>query len=294
MREWSVIIILPRAEKNYELEKTYEAARVAVFANYRGDTPMHVLMPRIAEQMWNYWRASKELSAEAHLNNVTKGTAFNQWFGADMQAKDEDDDTVVECIYEVLAGDRITCTTPLLLIAAPQRTGKGANGTTVKGYPRPGSKGTSKNAVAFTFQMEMVGPEYEMSMSRVLTTIAGELARVWKSGDVKLVWHDSDSNYHAGQCMSSVSATGVWGVAPNRVTSDEINDAVVADGFTEPISIGTRTTKHPGKQASLCTFHFNMGGEERAEARDRLLALDGLQLIQKRIPNAEESSELAV
>ena len=36
--------------------------------------------------------------------------------------------------------------------------------------------------------------------------------------DIKLVWHNSDSNYHATQCMSTVSATGVWGVAPDRVT----------------------------------------------------------------------------
>ena len=72
----SVIIILPRAEKSYELEKTYETARVAVFANYRGGTPMHKPMRRMAEQMWNYWKASKGLSAEAHLDNVTKGTAF--------------------------------------------------------------------------------------------------------------------------------------------------------------------------------------------------------------------------
>ena len=41
----SVIIILPRQEKNFEIEKTYETARVAVFANYRGDTPMHELVP---------------------------------------------------------------------------------------------------------------------------------------------------------------------------------------------------------------------------------------------------------
>ena len=273
------------------MEKTYKADRVAVFANYRGGTPMHELMPRMAEQMWNYWKASKGLSAEAHLDNVTKGTAFNQglicrrrrrtttrWWNASTKCSQ-----VAACQAP-----------PLLIITAPPRTGKGANGTTVKWYPRPGSKGTSKNAVAFTFQMETVGSEYERAMSRVLMTIAGELARVWKSKDIKLVWHDSDSNYHAGHCMSSVSATGVWGVAPDRVTSDEINDAVMAAGFTEPISIVTRTMKHPGKQATLCAFHSNMGGEEQAEARDRLLALDGLQLIQKRIPSAEKASELAV
>ena len=32
-------------EKNFKIEKTYETARVAVFANYRGDTPMHELVP---------------------------------------------------------------------------------------------------------------------------------------------------------------------------------------------------------------------------------------------------------
>ena len=83
-------------------------------------------------------------------------------------------------------------------------------------------------------------------------------------------------------------------MAPNRVTSDEINDAVVAAGFAEPISIATWTMKHPIKAASLCAFFFNMGGQERAEARGRLLGLEGLQLIQKRIPSAEEASELAI
>ena len=83
-------------------------------------------------------------------------------------------------------------------------------------------------------------------------------------------------------------------MAPRRVTSDEINDAVVAAGFTEPIAIVTQTMKHPSKAASLCAFFFSMGGTERAEARDRLLGLEGLRLIQKRIPSEEEASELAV
>ena len=78
------------------------------------------------------------------------------------------------------------------------------------------------------------------------------------------------------------------------MTIDEINDAVVAAGFAEPISIVTQTMKHPSKAVSLCAFFFNMGGQERAEARDRLLRLEGLQLIQKRIPSAEEAAELAV
>ena len=174
--------------------------------------------------------------------------------------------------------------------------GKGANGTTIKGYPRPGSRGMSKNTVAYTFQVETVGPAYEVAMDRGLKVTAGLLAKQWKTSDIKLVWHDADSNYHATQCMSTVSAMGVWGVAPGRVTSDEINDAVVDAGFTEPIAIVTRTMKHPSKAASLhvCAFFFSMGGTERAEARDRLLGLEGLRLIQKRIPSEEEASELAV
>ena len=83
-------------------------------------------------------------------------------------------------------------------------------------------------------------------------------------------------------------------MAPGRVTSDEINDAVVAAGFSEPINIVTRTLKHLSKTASLCAFFFNMGGSERAEARDRLLGLEGLKLIQKRILSAEEAAEMAV
>ena len=49
-------------------------------------------------------------------------------------------------------------------------------------------------------------------------------------------------------------------MAPSRVTSDEINDAVVGAGFSEPISIVTRTMKHPSKAASMCAFFFSMGG----------------------------------
>ena len=50
--------------------------------------------------------------------------------------------------------------------------GKGANGTTVKGYPRPGSKGVSKNTVAFTCQRKTVGPEYVKAMLHTLTVMA--------------------------------------------------------------------------------------------------------------------------
>ena len=172
--------------------------------------------------------------------------------------------------------------------------GKGANGTTLKGYPRPGSRGMSRNAIAYTFQVETVGPGYEMAMDRGLKVMVGLLAVTWKSEDIKLAWHDADSDYHANQCMSTVSATGVWGVAPGRVISDEINDAVVGAGFSEPIAIVTRTMKHPSKQASLCAFFFSMGGAERADARDRLLAMEGLSLVQKRTPSEEEASEMAV
>ena len=160
--------------------------------------------------------------------------------------------------------------------------------------------GQSKNAVAYTSQMETAGPAYKKAMDRGLQVTAGLMTKLWKSGNTKLVWHDSDNYYHVGQCMSTVSATGVWGVAPDRVTSDDINGAVVAAGFTEAISIVTRTMKHPSKAASLCPFFFNiilcMGGPgaEQAEARGRLLWLEGLRLIQKRIPSAEEAAELAV
>ena len=60
------------------------------------------------------------------------------------------------------------------------------------------------------------------------------------------------------------------------MTSDEINAGVVAAGFAEPIGIVTRTMMQPSKMASLCAFFFNMGGQERAEARGRLLGLMGL------------------
>ena len=106
----SVIIILPRAlraERNYENEKTYETARVAVFANYRGDTPMHELVPLIAARMWEGWNESKAMSPEdllEHAHNMDNNGCFNEWFGADMESKGEDDEAVVERSFEVLAG----------------------------------------------------------------------------------------------------------------------------------------------------------------------------------------------
>ena len=82
--------------------------------------------------------------------------------------------------------------------------GKGANGTTLKGYPRPGSRGMSRNAIAYIFQVETVGPGYEMAMDRGLKLMAELLAATWKTEDIKLVWHNADSDYHANQCMSTV------------------------------------------------------------------------------------------
>ena len=87
--ETSVIIVLPRAEKNFEIEKTYETARVAVFANYRGDTPMHELVPLMAAQMWTCWNDSKEKSVEEHANNITNHGCVNEWFGVDMEPRGE-------------------------------------------------------------------------------------------------------------------------------------------------------------------------------------------------------------
>ena len=69
--ERSVIIILPRAERDYETEKTYKSERAAVFANYRGDAPMHEVIPQMVEQLWDGWRQSKALSSEMHCENVT-------------------------------------------------------------------------------------------------------------------------------------------------------------------------------------------------------------------------------
>ena len=156
--ERSVIIVLPRAEKNYEIEKTYETARVTVFANYRGEAPMHKLVPQMAGLMWTFWNTSKAKTPEEHSDDIANQGAYNQWFGADMEVKEEGDDAVVECVFEVLSG---ACTkssnpdpnpNPQLVITRLTLEGKGANGTTIKGYPRPGSKGVSKNAVAFRWR----------------------------------------------------------------------------------------------------------------------------------------------
>ena len=92
--ERSVIIVLPRAEKNYEIEKTYETARVAVFANYRGEAPMHELVPHMAGLMWIFWNESKVKPPEEHADDIANHGAFNEWVGADMEAKEEDDDAL--------------------------------------------------------------------------------------------------------------------------------------------------------------------------------------------------------
>ena len=188
-----------------------------------------------------------------------------------MEVKEEDDGAVVECVFKVLPGARTISSNPdpdpnpQLVITRLTLEGKGANGTVIKGYPRPGSKGVSKNAVAFTFQMETVGPEYEKAMHPALTVMASQMAKVWKSEDimiklVRMARQRQQLPRHTvhDHCLCDRSVT----VAPNRVTSDEINDAVVAAGFAEPISICTRTMKHPSKAASLCAFFFNMGGQE--------------------------------
>ena len=125
---------------------------MAVFANYRGDPPMHKLVPLMAAQMCTCWNDSKAKSAEKHAHNIANNGCFNEWFGADMQPKGEGDEAVVESIFEVLAG---ACTirpnpdpthNPEIVITRLPMEGKGANGTTIRGYPRPGSKGVSRNA----------------------------------------------------------------------------------------------------------------------------------------------------
>ena len=190
----SVIIILPRQEKNFEIETTYNTARVAVFSNYRGDTPMHELVPSMAEAMQQEWDKSKAGDPEVHAHAQATTLQFNEWFGADMEPKGEDTDEAVESVFEVLAGTRSIRTNPdpntdpkpdpnpgtlgNTITRLPME-GKGANGTTIKGYPRPGSRGMSKNAVAYTFQVETVGPGYERAMDRGLKVMAAILAREW-------------------------------------------------------------------------------------------------------------------
>ena len=83
----SVIIILPRQEKNFEVETTYDTARVAVFSNYRGDTPIHELVPTMAEAMQLEWNTSKAGPPELHAQKQETTPMFNQWFGADMEPK---------------------------------------------------------------------------------------------------------------------------------------------------------------------------------------------------------------
>ena len=108
----SAIIILPRQEKNFEVETTYDTARVAVFSNYRGDTPMHELVPKMAEAMQLEWNTSKAGPPEQHAQKQETTPMFNQWFGADMEPKEEGTDAAVESVFEVLAGARSIRTNP--------------------------------------------------------------------------------------------------------------------------------------------------------------------------------------
>ena len=142
----SVIIILPRQEKNFEVEKTYETARVAVFANYRGDTPMHELVPQMATMMQAHWTKSKAGTPEQHAHDLESTEMFNVWFGADMEPKEEGDEAAVENIFEVLAGAHTLRPNPdpnpdpdpnpnpnlNKLVNRLTMEGKGANGTTIK------------------------------------------------------------------------------------------------------------------------------------------------------------------
>ena len=101
-----VIIIQPRQEKNFEVETTYATARVAVFTNYRGDTPMHELVPKMAEEMQVHWNSSKAGPPDQHELRQKTTKMFNEWFGEDMEPKEEDSDAAVESVFEVLAGAR--------------------------------------------------------------------------------------------------------------------------------------------------------------------------------------------
>ena len=241
----------------------------------------------------NMWLESKAQSPEVHEENKRTKRVYNAWFGTEMQPVEEASGAAVEDIYDVLEG-------------------KGANGTKIAAYMRPGSKGGSTNAIALTFQTETVGPGYEHCITVVLEAIAAKVAVRAKRETINLVWQDSDSNNHAKKCMSTRSATGVWGVAPRKITSDEVNDAVVAAGFAQPISIVCRQAstlnlnltltltsyhrafKHPGKAGHLHVFFFNMGGDERAAARDALMELKGLRLVQIDRPSEEDSADKEV
>jgi hypothetical protein len=316
--ERSCIILLPRVERDYEKEQTHQADRVIAFENYRGLEKMVDLVPQMAAQMRPahtltprlripqqlrpsvntdsqpriMWMNSKAQTPEVHEANKANSLCYNAWFGPEMEPVEEDSGAAVEDIYDVLEG-------------------KGANGTKIAAYMRPGSKGGSTNCIAITFQTETVGPAYERCITVVLEYMAANILapRVKREG-IKLQWQDSDSNSHARKCMSTRSATGLWGVAPRKVTSDEVNDAVVAAGFAQPISIVCRqisnpkltltltltlthhrSLKHPGKAEHMHVFFLNMGGQERAAARDSLMELKGLTLVQIERPSEEEAAD---
>ena len=119
----------------------------------------------MAEDMQAHWNNSKAGAPEQHKFNKLNTEMFNERFGADMEPKEEGSDEAVESVFEVLAGahnlrpnpDPTTDPNPnpnpdpSKVVTRLTMEGKGANGTTIKGYPRPGSRGMSKNAVAYTF-----------------------------------------------------------------------------------------------------------------------------------------------
>ena len=65
---------------------------------------MHELVPKMAEAMQLEWNKSKAGPPEQHAQKQETTPMFNQWFGADMEPKEEGTDAAVESVFEVLAG----------------------------------------------------------------------------------------------------------------------------------------------------------------------------------------------
>ena len=109
------------------------------FENYLGLENMVHLAPQMAAGMRQahtpttnpqprtIWMNSKAQTPEMHEANKLAKLCYNAWFGTEMEPVGEDSDAAVGDIYDVLEG-------------------KGANGTKIAAYLRPGSKGPPRTA----------------------------------------------------------------------------------------------------------------------------------------------------
>ena len=99
----------------------------------------------MAEAMQAQWNTSKAGPPEQHALNQETTPMFNQWFGADMQPKEEDSDEAVESVFEVLAGARNIRTNPDPNTDPKPDPNPGTMGNTLTRLVMEGIKGSERH-----------------------------------------------------------------------------------------------------------------------------------------------------